>query len=170
MLRSLFIITILSFISIKVNSQNTIKLAHINSMELLSAMPENDSARVKLEKVIKELQFYLEDMQVEFNNKYQEYTTKKNTYTASLAQIKETELQDMNTRMQQFQESAQGEIENKRTEIYKPVMDKTRKVIADVAKENGITYVFDTSNGTLLYQSDNSINLMPLVKKKLGLK
>lgn len=170
MIRSLLIISILSFISIKVNSQNTIKLAHINSMELLSAMPENDSARVKLEKVIKELQFYLEDMQVEFNKKYQEYMTKKNTYTASLAQIKESELQDMTTRMQQFQESAQGEIENKRTEIYKPVMDKTRKVIADVAKENGITYVFDTSNGALLYQSDNSINLMPLVKKKLGLK
>ena len=46
---------------------------------------------------------------------------------------------------------------------------KQQQAIADVAKENGYSYIFDVSAGALLYQPDSD-DILPLVKKKLGLK
>ena len=36
--------------------------------------------------------------------------------------------------------------------------------------ENGFIYVFDMRMGAILYNSDQSVDLMPLVLKKLGVK
>ena len=41
--------------------------------------------------------------------------------------------------------------------------------IKEVGKENGFTYVFDLSAGGILYFADNTEDILPLVKKKLGL-
>ena len=47
-------------------------------------------------------------------------------------------------------------------------IDKAKKAIEDVAKENNYNYVFDSGVGVLLYQRDSD-DIMPMVKKKLGL-
>ena len=151
-------------------AQTAIKLGHINSQELLQAMPESDSAQSKLEKMVKELQNQMEAMQVEFNNKYQDYISKKDTYSELIKQTKESELQEMNQRIQQFQQTADQDVQKKRTEIFKPVLDKANKAISDVAKENNFTYVFDISAGTVIYHSETSTDILLLVKQKLGLK
>jgi outer membrane protein len=151
-------------------AQTTLKIGHVNSQELLQAMPESDSAQVKLEKAAKELQSQMESMQVEFNNKYQDYISKKDSYSELIRQTKETELQEMNQRIQQFQTTAEQDIQKQRTEIFKPILDKANKAIADVAKANGFTYILDISSGTVIFHADNSIDILPLVKQKLGLK
>jgi outer membrane protein len=38
-----------------------------------------------------------------------------------------------------------------------------------VARENGFTYIFDLSRGSVIYFSEQSEDILPLVKKKLGL-
>jgi outer membrane protein len=151
-------------------AQTGLKIGHINSQELLQAMPESDSAQSKLEKAAKELQTQLETMQVEFNNKYQDYLAKKDTYSELIRQTKETELQEMNQRIQQFQQTAEQDIQKQRTETFKPILDKANKAIADVGKENGFTYILDLSAGTVIYHAENSIDVLPLAKTKLGLK
>ena len=52
-------------------AQKALKFGHINSQEILQAMPERDSAEVKMQKYAKELQDTYEGIQVEFNAKYQ---------------------------------------------------------------------------------------------------
>jgi outer membrane protein len=46
--------------------------------------------------------------------------------------------------------------------------ESRKKSVEEVAKENGYKYVIDSSQGTLLY-SEPADDVMPLVKKKLGL-
>ena len=46
---------------------------------------------------------------------------------------------------------------------------KAKNAIQKVAKEKGYSYVFDTSVGALLYWPEDSDDLLPLVKKELGL-
>jgi outer membrane protein len=157
-------------LSTTIFSQTTLKIGHINSQELLQAMPESDSAQAKLDKAVKELQSQLEAMQVEFNNKYQDYVSKKDTYSDLIKQTKEADLQQMNQRIQQFQANAEQDVTKQRTEIFKPVLDKANKAIAEIAKANGFTYILDISGGTVIYHSDNSTDILPLVKQKLGLK
>ena len=150
-------------------AQSGLKIGHVNSQELLAAMPESDSAQVKLEKVAKDLQAQLESYQVELNNKYQDYLAKKDTYSELIRQTKESELQEMQQRIQQFSSVAEQDIQKQRTDTYKPILDKANKAISDVAKENSFTYIFDLSAGSVIYHAENSIDIMPLVKVKLGL-
>jgi outer membrane protein len=147
------------------------KFGHINSDELIQSMPEYDSATVKLEKFRKELVNALELMQVEFNNKTDAYQKESKAFSDVVKQTKEQELMDMQKRIQDFQTNAQTQLQNKQTEVFQPIYTKVDKAIKDVGKENGFFYVFDVAKGALLYFDESkSVNVMPLVKTKLGLK
>lgn len=149
-------------------AQVKIKLGHIDSMELLAAMPGRDSAQTKLQSYSKVLENQLTAMQKEMETKYQDYQTNVGTWSQSIVQVKQKDLQDLQARIEAFQQSAQKDLKDKESELLKPIIDKAKKAIEDVAKENGYTYIFDSSVGVLLYY-DNSDDIMTLVKKKLGL-
>jgi len=148
-----------------------VKFGHINKNELIQALPEFDSATVKLEKFRKELENAIELMSVELNNKNATYVKESKTYTELVRQAKEQELSDMSRRMQEFQTNAQQQFQDKQAEFFQPVVTKVEKAIKDVGKENGFVYVFDTTQGSLLYFDETkSTNVMALAKAKLGLK
>ncbi|MEI6049324.1 MAG: OmpH family outer membrane protein [Bacteroidota bacterium] len=156
--------------------QNTIaqnlKFGHVNSDELIQAMPEFDTAQVKLEKFRKELVNALELMSVELNTKNEAYSKESKNLSDIVKQTKEQELTDMNRRIQEFQTGAQTQLQDKQAELFQPIIAKVNKAISDVGKENGFIYVFSIGQGSpLLYFDDTkSTNLMPLAKAKLGLK
>lgn len=147
------------------------KFGHVNSDELIQAMPEFDTAQVKLEKFRKELVNALELMSVELNNKNDTYQKESKNYTDIVKQTKQQELTDMNRRIQEFQNNAQQQLQDKQVELFQPVYNKVDKAIKDVGKENGFTYIFDVAKGSLLYFDETkSTNVMAMAKAKLGLK
>jgi outer membrane protein len=146
------------------------KFAHINSQELLAAMPESDSAQAAIQKLADNYQTQLEEMQVELNKKYDDYLNNRDSYTDLIKQTKESEISDLQQRIQQFQEIASQELQNKRTELLRPILDKANAAIKAVAQANNFIYVFDISAGNPIYFSDQSVDIMQLVKDKLGLK
>lgn len=149
----------------------TVKFAHINSDELIKSMPEYDSALAKLEKTRKELVNAIEIMQVEINNKYEAYTKDGKNLTDLVRQTKEQELQDMNARLQEFQQNAQQQLQEQQNTLTQPIFTKVDKAIKDVGKEGGFIYVFDVAKGQVLYFDDTkSTNILSLVKTKLGIK
>lgn len=154
-----------------INAQQKLKVGHINSQELLALMPESDSAQKKLEKLANEHQLVLEEMSVEFNKKFEAYRLKMDEGSLSdLARAsKEAELEDLQTRIQQFEQTAQQDLQQKRVEIFTPVQEKALNAVNEVAEENGFTYIFDTGMGALVYTSPDSQDILPLVKTKLGL-
>lgn len=146
------------------------KFGHINSNELLSVMPERDSAKVELQNYSKMLQQEMEAMQVEYQNKVNVYLEKQDTYSTLVKQSKETEIQEMQRRVQEFQSTAQQDYQQKESEIFQPIMDKAQAAIEKVAKENSFIYIFDIGAGGVLYFSAQSVDILPLVKKELGIK
>ncbi|HDP75008.1 MAG TPA: OmpH family outer membrane protein [Bacteroidales bacterium] len=164
----LAIVALLTFSFSGVNAQNY-KFGHINSQELLKAMPDRDSAEVKIRKYAESLQEQIEQLQVEFNKKYQDYLQKRATFTDAIREMKEKELTDMQQRAQEYQQVAEQDYQRYQAETMKPVIDKADEAIKKVAKANGFTYIFDTSSGVLLYFSEQSIDITPLVKKELGI-
>lgn len=145
-----------------------VKLGHVNSEELLKIMPGRDSAETKYKSYAKSIETQFQTMQAELESKYQDYQANSSTMSALIKQMKEKEITDLQKRIQDFQMSAQEDMEGKEKELLQPMIDKAKKAVEDVAKENGYTYVFDTSLGVLLY-SDPGDNILPLVKKKLGI-
>lgn len=146
-----------------------IKFGHINSQELLSLMPERDTAQLQLERYVEQLQDQMEVMQVEYQNKVQKYLAEQEKYSDLIRQSKEQELTDLRTRIENFQTSAQEDMQRREFQLLQPVIQKAEKAVKDVGKENGFTYIFDLSRGSVIYFSDDSQDVLPLVKKKLGI-
>ena len=78
-------------------------------------------------------------------------------------------MQELRTRIQRFQETAMNELDKAQQDLMQPITEKAMNAIREVAKENGFTYIFDLNAGPILYTSENSQDILPLVKKKLGL-
>jgi outer membrane protein len=156
---------------VSANGQEKLKIGHINSQELLAAMPESDSAQKKLEKIAKEHELVLEEMSVEFNKKFESYRKAVDEGTLSdLARAtKEAELEDLQNRITTFEQTAQQDIQQKRMEIFTPFQEAALNAVNTVAEENGFTYILDTGVGAVVYTSPDSEDILPLVKAKLGL-
>jgi outer membrane protein len=164
------LVILTGFIGQQTIAQN-LKFGHINRTELIQALPEFDSATVALEKLRTQFVNELELLQVEFNNKYDTYLKEMKNYTDLVRQTKEQELADFQNRMQNFQNNASSQLQEKQVELFTPVTQKADKAINDVGKENGFIYIFDTSGGQVAYFDESqSINVLQMVKTKLGLK
>ncbi len=145
----------------------TLKFAHINTQELIPSMPEYIAAEKEVETQAKGLEQQLTAMQNEFQTKMQEYQEGMESLTDIVRQAKEEDLMNLQQRIQTFNQSASQKIQQKQAELVQPIIEKANKAIEAVAKEQGVLYVFDTN--TLLYKSNQSIDLLPLVKTKLGM-
>lgn len=163
---SLFILII---ISAKLQAQNAQKFGHINSTQLLQQMPETKSADTTVQKFGALLENQLKTMTAEYQSKVADYKAKEQSMAEPIKDAKLKEISDLEQRIQDFQESAQSSIQKKKEEVYSPIIKKAEDAIHGIAKDKGYAYVFDTSVGAFLYAQDSD-DIMPLVKAKLGLK
>jgi outer membrane protein len=85
-----------------------------------------------------------------------------------IRQTKEKEITDLQQRIQAFQASADQDLQNKQQELFNPLIQKIKDAITAVGKENGYNYILDVGTGAVVYYQGDDI--MPLVKKKLGIK
>ena len=151
-------------------SAQTPKLAHINLDELVVSMSEYDSAVVKFQKFTKVLEEELENLQVEYRKKYDDYSKNEANLTDIVKQSRAQELQNLGQRMQLFEQQAQEDAQKEQGKLFQPVYEKANKAIEDVAKEQGITYVISANTAVLLFKAVGSLDLLPSVKQKMGIK
>ena len=150
-------------------AQKNVKLGHINSNDLMQIMPGRDSAQTVLQAEVTELENTLKSMQAEAEKRYNDYVANQAGWTDLIRQTKQREIQDMAARIEEFQKNAQEQLQTREQELLKPIIDRAKKAIEDVAKEGGYTYILDAGTAAVLYSQDSD-DIMPQVKKKLGLK
>jgi outer membrane protein len=146
-----------------------LKFGHINVSELMGMMPERDSIRQELQDYQKMLQQEMQTMQQEYTQKLQDYQEKREQFSQLVRKSKEQELQDMQSRIQEFQTTAQQDMQQKQQELLQPLMQRIDNAIKQVGDDNGYIYIFDTSAGAVVYKSEQSENVMPLVKEELDI-
>jgi len=151
-------------------AQAQVKIAHVNTAEILEAMPERTTSEKSMENYYNELQSQLQTMATEYQNKLQDYEANQATMSNLVKQSKEKEIVDLQNRIQQFQANAENEFEAKRAEVLKPILDKIQNAINAVGKEKGYTYILDLATGATVYVSDDAIDATKDVKAKLGIK
>ena len=154
-----FVLVALTLAAMSVSAQ--VKLGHIETQKLIQALPEwtEEQKKVNTE---------LNGLREQFQTKLAEYSEKMKTYSEAMRATTEEELQGLQQRIQRFQETAMAQLEKTQNDLMQPVMEKALNAIKEVGKENGFTYIFDMNAG-ILYAAENSQDVLPLVKKKLGL-
>jgi outer membrane protein len=149
-----------------------LKFGHIDLQGLIQVMPERAVAEEQFNKFQTELEGLLSNMQKELTTLYEEYEKLGATASDLVKNAKAQDIQDKNARIQNFNTSANQQLQAKQTELLNPVFEKAKNAIEAVAKEQGLLYVFDVSGqlGVVLYKSNESKDILPLVKVKLGIK
>ncbi len=147
---------------------NAQKLGYVDLQEIMVAMPEYKKANSDMEAYQKQLEDDLGKLQQEFKTKYEAFEKSANTLTPTMREFKEKELRQLQERIQEFQQSAQEDSRKKEADLLKPIVEKAKGAIAQVAKEAGYSYIFDSNSAGMLYKPEGD-NITPTVKKKLGL-
>ena len=146
-MKKIFLIAVMAILTFSAYAQNQ-KFAHVNYNELVTLMPEADVAREKLAAQSKE-----------FEQTYQD---------ADIKESKEKELNDIQTRLQEFQQTAQGELQQQQQELMAPIYKKAQDVVGKLAKEGGYIYVFEKTS--LLYVDEaQSKDLTAAARKALNI-
>ena len=144
------------------------KFGFINSQELIASMPDTDSVQSKVSTLAKDLESQFNTMRTELATKTEEYQKNATTLSETVRKQKEKELYDLQLRIEEFNQSANQEIQTKQQELMAPVFEKARTAINKVAKEQGLTAVFEAT--ALIYQNESQmVNLLPSVKQELGI-
>ncbi|MBL1232407.1 MAG: OmpH family outer membrane protein [Vicingaceae bacterium] len=154
--------------SFSVFAQKSVKIGHINSNELLAAMPERETIQKSIEDYAAQLTTTMDAMRKEYESKVADFQSKQDVMTDIIRDNKIKEITDLEKRITEFQKTAQADLQKKEEKLLQPIIDKAKQAIDDVAKENNYTYVLDSSMGVVLY-SIESDDILPLVKKKLGI-
>lgn len=143
------------------------KLGHINSQELLASMPELKDMQAKLDTLAGQYEVQFANMQEEFNKKVTEFQQQQSTMTAGVREFRQQEIAEMEQRIYIFRETAQKDIQSKQQEFLMPIQKRMLEAIQKVGAEQGCTYVMDAM--AMLYIAPDALDIMPLVKKELGI-
>ncbi|HTD99985.1 MAG TPA: OmpH family outer membrane protein [Mucilaginibacter sp.] len=146
-----------------------LKIGYISFNQLVDQMPETKKVKTDRDVYSKQFMDQLTSMNTEYQSKVQAYQAARATMTDAVRGVKESELADLQKRMQDYSTDAQQKVDAKTNELTKPLFEKAKGAIAQVAKEKGYTYVLDSSAIDLLV-SPAGDDMMNDVKAKLGLK
>lgn len=162
------ILMVVVALSTTVTAQKSAKIGHINSNDLLSAMPERTAVQKDLEDYAGQLKLTLDAMRKEYETKVGDFQAKQEVMTDIIKDNKIKEITDLEKRIGEFQQTAEADLQKKEQTLLQPIIDKAKTAIIDVAKENGYTYILDSSVGVVLYSIEGD-DILPKVKTKLGI-
>ena len=162
-LKTLVIAAAIAFFGTQTSNAQA-KVAHVDVNELMAKMPAMLDAQGQLKKLSETYDKDYKTMVDEYQAKIKKYDTEVTTVSEAVNQTRQTEVQDMIKRINDFKETAQSDLQKKEGELMKPLLEKVKASIQKVGKAKGYQYVL---NATDLLLTDGP-DLTADVKKDLG--
>ncbi|MBP3563847.1 MAG: OmpH family outer membrane protein [Bacteroidales bacterium] len=164
-MKRIILIAAMAVMSVAAGAQN-LKWAYVDFNELIMLMPEMDAARATMEENQKTNEEILVAMYDEYQSKYQQYQQKAESWTPAIRESKEKEIMDIQTRLEQTQQSLQQEMQQLQQNLQAPIYEKAQNTVNELAKAKGVALVFEASS--LLYMDPaQGINLTPEARTAL---
>jgi len=146
------------------------KFAHVNTATIVQAMPEYTTAQTEMQTLSKTYEDELTRMQDEFKTKLADYEKNQATLPDAVKQRRETELQDLQQRMQQYYQTSQEELNKAQQTKMQAITQKVTNAIKEVGVAGGYVYVMDVTAGIPFINETLSTDVTNQVKAKLGIK
>jgi outer membrane protein len=149
-------------------SEAQTKFGYVSLNELYPTMGEYKKADTSMNDYRNALGQQYEDMMKEYREQDSLINSKDTVkYTKAQLELKRRNVNEMLVKLQGWNNQAQQMLEQKQQELMTPIQKKALETIQAVAKENGYTHIFAKE---ALLVSPPAEDILPLVKKKLGLK
>lgn len=146
------------------------KFGRVNLQEIVLAMPEFKEMQNKLEDLSRDWTEQLETIQVEFNNQYTNFQKDRANLSSAAVQVKESELQALQTRYAELEQIARQDVERQQNELFTPIHQKALDAVKKIASAGGYVFVFDISSTPLAYVDEAVVtDISDAVRKELGI-
>ena len=148
------------------STAQTSKLGLVDQQAIVLEMPEYSAAQTKFSEKEASKMKEIETLYLQYQTKMQEYEELVSTLSSGARQAKESELMDLQTRIQMAEEMAQEYLLEYNADLMEPISAKVNAAIQAVAQANGFTHVTDLS---LFYVYPESDDITGKVKAHLGI-
>jgi len=145
------------------------KVAHIDTQELVASMPEMKAAANELEKISKTYETELRNLANTFEARVSRYEKEADSKSEEENMARAQELQEMQNNIQEYRQTAMRELEKKEQDIYQPLLEKAKKAIEKVGKQQGFDYILDSTLGSGVIMAEGK-DLLEDVQRELKIK
>lgn len=148
-------------------AQESQKIAYVNYVDVIVAMPEYQQMQDSLKKSENDFQSELKILSDEYTKKLSDYVAQRDSLSESIKLRREQEIDDIRQRAENFQQFAMQKQDEAQQSLSAPIQAKLQKAIDDVGKDNNFLYIANSQ--AFLYISPSAVDATPLVKRKLGI-
>ena len=145
------------------------KFGHVNTQEIMQAMPEYAQAETEIKALQDQYEADLKSMQDELQKKGEAFDKEQATLPDNIKQRRQQELQDMYTKIQQSFQDNQQALQKASGEKMQAIQAKVLEAIKSVGQTGGFIYIME-DNSLPYISSTLSTDVTAQVKAKLGLK
>jgi len=146
------------------------KFGHVNTQEIVQAMPEFNAARTEIEALSKQYDDELKSMQEEFQKKAEAFDKEQATLVETVKARRQNELQEMYNKIQEAQQTFQQSLMKAQQDKMQGITTKVLDAIKSVGQTGGYVYIMETGGGIPYISTTLSTDVTMQVKAKLGLK
>ena len=148
---------------------NAQKFGHVNSQEIIQAMPEYTKAKGEIDALQAQYEADLKSMQDELQKKGEAFEKEQATLPDNIKQRRQQELQDMYQKIQQSYQDNQQALAKQQQEKMQAITTKVLDAIKQVGAAGNYVYIMDLTSGIPYISTTLSTDVTADVKKKLGL-
>src|ERR1700761_5168854 len=167
------IVLILGFVLISFTTAFAQRFGFVDSDYILKHMPEYASAQRQIEALSAQWQKEVDQRYQEIDRLYKAYQADQVLLTPDMKKRREAEIADKERSAKEFQSQKfgpNGELEQKSTQMMKPIQEKISKAIQAVAESDDLDMIFDKNSEVLMLYANPRYDKSADVITKLGLK
>jgi len=146
------------------------KFGHVNTQEIIQAMPEYTAAKADIDKLTAQYEADLKSMQDELQKKADAFDKEQATLPENIKQRRQTELQEMYQKIQQSYQDNQQALQKASSEKMQAITTKVLEAIKAVGQAGDFVMINEINAGIPYISTTLSTDVTAQVKTKLGLK
>lgn len=146
------------------------KFGHVNTQEIIQAMPEYTAAKADIDKLTAQYEADLKSMQDELQKKADAFDKEQATLPENIKQRRQTELQEMYQKIQQSYQDNQQALQKASSEKMQAITAKVLEAIKAVGQAGDFVMINEINAGIPYISTTLSTDVTAQVKTKLGLK
>jgi outer membrane protein len=168
--KKFFLAAVFIFVSTSLFAQSPLKLGYVDSQVILTQYSEAIKAQGELDALTNKWSAQVDSMTLAYQQSLADYQKQANTMTeenklAAQQKLIAQEQAILDFRRQKFGQN--GDIYQRQEQIFDPVKKKIYAAIEQVAKGEGMQFVFDKSGDIILLYADSAFDITFQVLDKL---
>ena len=150
------------------HAQQSVKLAYINSQQILAQAPGRAEAEAQYEKEATGYRQQVQRMGDSLNALVAAYDKDAVTLSPAAKETRQKTIRDREASYQQRAQELEQKMNQRQAELVQPIMDKVQQVINEIRAEEGYTMIFDAAAASpVLVAADKNLDITDKVLARL---